>query len=77
MEDKYLMAQVMEDAIRHMLVGNSLEHARNLLSEIDSKLYIRVVKENGVNYIVTCDFVTERINVHVENGIITEVDGLG
>ena len=38
---------------------------------------VRVVKEDGVWYMVTMDFRTDRINVIVENGIITEIDGIG
>lgn len=77
MEDKYLLAQAQEDVLRHLLIGKSVENARNLLSEIESEYYLRIVKEDGVIYMVTCDVVTTRINVHVENGIITEFDGLG
>ena len=77
MEDKYLLARAQEDVLRHLLVGKSIEHARNLLGEMDSKLYIRVVRENGVDYIVTMELNPNRINVHVENAVITEVRDLG
>lgn len=39
-------------------------------------LRVRVVKIDGEPCIITADFRTDRINVEVENDIITEVDGI-
>jgi len=33
----------------------------------------RIVKRDSQGYIVTCDFNTERLNIEIEKGIITEV----
>ena len=33
----------------------------------------RIVKNNGINYIITCDFKPERLNLEVNNNIITNI----
>jgi hypothetical protein len=55
------------------LVNRPLAQAEQ---KIEEPFYIRVVRENGVNFFVTQDFVIERVNVATENNIITEI-GIG
>jgi hypothetical protein len=57
-----------------IFIGHTLEETEGILQK---PYYFRVTKENGVNYMVTCDFVPERVNITLENGIITEINGLG
>lgn len=33
----------------------------------------RIISENGNNYMITCDFRTDRVNVKIENDSIVEV----
>lgn len=37
---------------------------------------VRVIEEDGEHYFVTMDFKPERVNVIIEKGIITKIDGL-
>jgi thermostable 8-oxoguanine DNA glycosylase len=37
----------------------------------------RIVKSDGHHFIVTRDYVTNRVNVEVENGIVVKIKGLG
>jgi hypothetical protein len=53
------------------LVGKTVTEAKVALPH--PKYSIRVVKENGQNYIVHADMRVYRIDVAVENGIITEI----
>jgi hypothetical protein len=34
----------------------------------------RIVSENGVDFIVTCDFNPKRVNFVIENGIVVKCD---
>lgn len=71
MNDKYLKFEEIENQIKHVIIGKTVKEAESLLQRP-----IRVIKEDGESYAVTCDFVSERINVTVENGIITEFNGV-
>lgn len=56
------------------LVGIPLEKGND---NIDPSFSIRVTKIDGQPCVVTHDFRLDRINVEIENGIITNVTGLG
>ena len=70
-------ALALEDVLRHMLVGKSVDRANTLLNEMESNYHIRITKKDGVNYVITDDLVSKRLNVIVENGVITEFSGIG
>jgi hypothetical protein len=55
------------------LVGLSLEDAKTIYKDYR----IRVRTNDGSPLMGTCDFLPTRINVSVEKGIITKVEGLG
>jgi hypothetical protein len=48
-----------------------------LLKDAERMLYIRVIKEDGVNYLGTCDFNPLRINVSIIKGQIDKVLSVG
>lgn len=58
----------------HDLVGKSVEKARAIVKERDFEM--RVVKRDGEELPVTQDLTPGRVNVVVEGGEVTEVDGL-
>lgn len=58
----------------NILIGHSVEECEGMLQK---PYFIRVRRENGVEYMVTQEWLPERVSVAVENGIITEILGLG
>lgn len=59
-------------ALRAKLIGLTVEEAKKIVP-----YEIRVTKENGKSYMVTMDFKTNRVNVEINNDLITEVTGIG
>ena len=58
-----------------VIVGLSVDEATQALTA--QGLTLRVVREDGVDLIVTDDLREDRLNVAVEAGIVTEVLGFG
>ncbi len=56
------------------LIGNTLEQARMLITDAFS---VRPVRVDGQACIVTQDYRLDRINVEIENGVITKIRNLG
>lgn len=54
--------------MQHKLIGQP----EFVLKEI--KEDYRIVKRDNTNYIITCDFHLDRLNIEIENGIITAVN---
>lgn len=52
------------------LIGLSKEEGINLCSDNNYKL--RIVREDSKNYIITMDLRFDRINLEIDNGIITK-----
>ncbi len=61
------------------LIGYGLIEAKHQLSQIQyfEDVYLRVTKVNGINCILTRDYVTNRLNVSIVSDIITEINGFG
>lgn len=57
------------------LVGLTVDAANDKAAE--SGLTIRPTKVDGNACVGTCDYVTTRVNVYVEKGIVTQVTGRG
>jgi len=57
------------------LEGFELKQAEDLLSKFGWE--VRTVRVDGIAYVMTADFVNKRVNVEVENGIITKVFNIG
>jgi len=77
---EYEMAGILsaqEDVLRFLFVGKTVNRAETMLEEMQSKSYIRVIREDGISYMGTCEVDPNRIKVTVENGIIKEVNGIG
>lgn len=55
------------------LVGLKVEEAKLMYKDYN----IRIVVLDGINLMCTEDYIISRINVSVEKGIITKVEGLG
>lgn len=51
------------------LIGLTLESAREILKD---KKY-RIVRIDGKGMMVTCDYRPERLNLEIENNIITKI----
>ena len=56
--------------ILEILLGKTYEEAKQIIYE--NELSIRVVKEDGVSYIVTCDVDIERVNLELKNNIVED-----
>lgn len=50
------------------LIGLTLNSAREELKDKD----YRIVRIDGVGMMITCDFLTDRVNLEVENNIIVK-----
>ena len=63
------------EQIKEALVNHSIDEAK-MLAEA-AGWFVRAMRIDGKNCIGHCDFRANRINVHVENGMVTEVTGIG
>ena len=63
MEDKELLES---------LIGKTKEDAETLCNE--NKFKMRVIREDSNNYIITMDLRFDRINIRIDNGIVTSCD---
>lgn len=54
------------------LMGNTAEEARKICNE--NNLEFRITLEDGKSYVITDDLRVDRINAHIENGIVTKVN---
>lgn len=57
------------------VVGFLVADARDLLARQGYRM--RVTRIDGEPAVVTCDYRGDRVNVAVENGVVTEVRGYG
>jgi len=51
------------------IIGKTEEEGIIILKE--NHIDYRVVRKNSIDYIITCDYIPERLNLEVDNGIIT------
>jgi predicted RNA binding protein YcfA (HicA-like mRNA interferase family) len=61
--------------VLNQIVGMDCQAAKKALEEDGYAL--RVIRENGFHKIVTMDYRPERVNVSIDDGIITNVEKLG
>jgi hypothetical protein len=54
------------------LIGLDRETASELCKENDYQ--VRIVREDSINYVITMDFRFDRINLEIDNGVITKCD---
>jgi hypothetical protein len=54
------------------LVGKSITEVKQWAQENSRPL--RITSQDGVGYVLTCDFVPHRLNVVVEDGIVKKID---
>ncbi len=54
------------------LIGLNIETASELCKENDYQ--VRIVREDSVNYVITMDFRFDRINLEIDNDVITKCD---
>lgn len=54
------------------IIGLTKEEGSKLCLDNDYK--VRITRENSNNYIITSDFCFDRINLELDNGIITKCD---
>lgn len=67
----------LSEQIGDIIVGMCVDDARAFVEGYADGASLRVVREDGVDLAVTADFNESRVNVAVENGVITEVLSLG
>ncbi len=51
------------------LIGKTEEEARKFCEE--NKFKFRIVKKDGQNFLGTCDYCLDRVNVEIKDGIVT------
>lgn len=51
------------------LIGQTLASAEKELKQLN----YRIIREDKTTYVITCDFQLDRLNLEVDNGIITTV----
>lgn len=56
------------------LIGKTVAEAN---IDLPAPYYVRVVNKDGHACVGTCDYVTNRINIHVRDNRITEIKGCG
>jgi len=54
------------------LIGETKEHAKSLCDE--NGYTVRIVQEDGINFIITKDCWFKRINFYVKNNIVIKAD---
>jgi hypothetical protein len=59
-----------EDKFLDSLINLTEEEATNKVNESD--YYVRITQRDGKDYMITCDLRFDRINFHINNGLITE-----
>jgi hypothetical protein len=57
--------------MQHKLVWQSFEDAQTIAE--DNGYFLRVVSEDGNDYIYTMDYQEGRLNVKLDSGIVTDV----
>jgi hypothetical protein len=58
-----------EEVILSSVLGKTEEEGVKYLKE--NGVNYRVVRKDDTNYVVTCDFVSDRVNVELDNDVIT------
>lgn len=61
------------------LIGLTVTEAKIALEPIEhfKFTYLRIVRKDDLPMIITCDYVKDRLNVHIVNDKITEIIGFG
>lgn len=59
------------------LIGKTLENGRFELSKLDNDVYIYPTKIDNRNIIITANLDFRRLQIEVNNNIITKINGLG
>ena len=62
-------------AIKEHIIGLSVDDARTLLEQ--NNMALRIMKRDGEHLIGTCDWRLNRLNVEVEQGVVTSVMAIG
>jgi len=66
---KYIEINKMNKMNIDIIKGKTQEEGIKLLK--DNSVVYRVVRKDLINYIVTCDFNPERVNIEIDNDVIT------
>jgi hypothetical protein len=59
-----------EDKFLDSLINLTEQEATNKANE--NGYYVRVTQRDGREYMITCDFTLNRVNFHIENGLVTK-----
>ena len=58
-------------SIANQMIGMTIDEATSLAE--GSQLIVRIVEQDGESFMVTMDFRTNRVNLVIENGVVTRV----
>jgi hypothetical protein len=58
------------------LIGHTIEKARELLKAYNN-FRLRIVKQDGVSRVITMGYCIDRLNINVEEGIVSEIRLIG
>lgn len=61
--------------LKASIIGQPIDEVRRVAEQ--AGFVIRVRRDGNNRYLGTCDVVRNRINVGVDNGVVTEVSGFG
>jgi hypothetical protein len=59
-----------EDKFLDSLINLTEEEATNKVKE--NGYHVRITRRDDKDYMITCDFTFNRVNFHIENGLITK-----
>ncbi len=59
-----------EEQFLDSLINLTEEEATNKVKE--NGYHVRITRRDGREYMITCDFTINRVNFHIENGLITK-----
>jgi hypothetical protein len=60
------------DEILESLIGKTKDEVIKICN--DNGFTSRIVRNDSINYIITCDYRLDRINLYIDNGLITDCD---
>ncbi len=64
------MSRLNKDEVSKQVVGLTVEQAEKLHD-------IQVIEADGAGFCITCEYISSRVNVKTQDGIITEVHHIG
>lgn len=64
--------RIFDNKICDLIVGETYSYVKEMCEK--DNITLRLLREDDKNYIMTMDFRFDRINVEVDNGVVTKCD---